>query len=208
MNRMPRMLATAAMALGVSALAGAACAADAVGTVTVTGSVASKCTVITGGTAGGLTFASAFGTAADELADSVGHLNTGWGAQPFSTATNGGNFQISCNKANPSLKIAATPMQTAGTAPTGYANTVSYQAYADFKAIDTSNSTSTVTLQVNSGTTAGGANSTGNLGGLYLQNTTNNVVVRADTFATAGGAGNILLTGTYTGTITVTITPS
>jgi hypothetical protein len=203
------MLAPAAIALGLAGLAGAASAADAVGTVTVNGSVATKCVVVTGGTSGGLAFSSSFGTNTTELADSVGHLNTAWGTQPFSTATNGANFQITCNNANPSLKIAATPMQTGGSPPNGYANTISYDAHADFKATDASNSLSTVTLNVSTGITAGGANTPGALGaGEFLQATTNNVVVRADNFATAGAATNILLTGTYQGTITVTITPS
>ena len=206
---MKRMLLAAVAAVGLVGLtAGAASAADAVGTITVNGSVASKCTVAAGGTVGGLTFGSSFGAIGTELADSAGHLNPNWGSQPFTTNGNG-NFQINCNKANPTVKIAATPMSTSGTAPTGYASIISYSAHATFKTIDALNTTGSVTVNVASGVTLAGASTSQALGsGLYLQNVGNNVVVTADTFATNGGASNILLSGDYLGTITVTITPA
>ncbi len=199
MNKMS-LAATAASALIMVLAAGAASAADAVGTVTVTGQVASKCTVITGGTAGGVLFSSNFG-ATTELADSSGHLISNFGA----FTTNGtGDFQINCNKANPSITLAASNMTTADTAPTGYANTVSYTAYADIGAISGANATSTVTRTVASGASTG---PTGLGSGLYVRNIANNVVVRADTFHTAAPS-DVLVAGSYSGTITLTLTPS
>ena len=201
---MKRTLIAACAAFALTGLmAGSASAADAVGTVTLNGSVASKCTVVTGGTSGGLLFSASFpASGTPELADAVGHL-AAFG--PFSTNGNG-NFQVNCNKANPVITLVASSMTTGISAPTGYANTITYTAYADFAAINGSSTTSTVTRTVASGAAASGPTALG--AGLYLQNVGNNVVVRADTFATAGGASNILVAGTYSGTITVTITPS
>ena len=200
---MKRLLTSAVAVIALAAIAGQALAADATGTVTVNGSVASKCTVVSGGTVGGTTFSSTF--SAGELADSAGHL-------AFSgsfTTVGAGDFQISCNKANPIITLNATPMTNLATAPAGYANTISYTAYADLKTINGSSTTGSVTRSIASGTGAGATNGPTALGsGLYLQNTTNNVVIRADTFATAGGATNILVGGAYAGVITLTITPA
>ena len=193
-------VASATAALVMALAAGTASAADAVGTLTVTGTVASKCTVITGGTAGGVLFSSNFG-ATTELSDSSGHLISNFGAF---TSNGAGDFQINCNKANPSITLAASPMTTTDAAPTGYANTVSYTAYADIGAISGANATSTVTRTVASGASTG---PTGLGSGLYVRNIANNVVVRADTFHTAAPS-DILVAGSYSGTITLTLTPS
>jgi len=199
---MKRFLTAASAALALAALAGQALAADAVGTVTVNGTVASKCTVVTGGTSGGTSFSSSF-TAPGDLADSVGHL-------AFSgsfTTVGDGDFQINCNKANPTITLSATSMTTAGSAPTGYANSVTYKAYADIKTINASNTTGTVTRSTTSGGSANGPTALGS--GLYLQNVANNVVIRADTFAVGtGNASDILVAGSYQGVITLTITPA
>lgn len=177
-----------------------ALAADTTGTLTVTGNVASKCTVISGGTTGSLAFGSNFG-GATELSDSSGHLISNFGAF---TSSGTGDFQINCNKANPSITLAATSMTTSAAAPTGYANTISYKAFADIAAISAANATSTVTRSTDSGASTG---PTGLGNGLYVQNTSNNVVIRANSFSTTAPS-DVLVAGAYSGTITVTLTPS
>lgn len=194
------ILAPLALAFATALIGANAMAADAVGTVTITGNVASKCTVISGGGLGGLTFGSNFG-GSTELSNSSGHLISNFGA--FSS-NGSGDFQVNCNKANPTITLAATAMPTAAAAPTGYANTISYKAFVDIAAISGANTTSVVTRSADSGATP----TTGGLGtGLYVQNTTNNVIVRANTFSTAA-ATDVLVAGAYSGTITLTLTPS
>jgi hypothetical protein len=210
---MKRILLAASATLVFSGFAATASAVPVTGTVNVIGHVDSSCTVTTGGS--GQTFTTAtFGGAGVQLDDGTGHLNTAWGSQPFATGAALGNFEVTCNNANPTITLAATPMNTAGSPATGYANIVHYNAYADFLTIT---GVTPATVHVPTGnaglatTDALAGATTGGVGlgaGVFFQNVANNVVIRADSFGTNGGNGNVLIPGTYTGVITLTITPT
>lgn len=200
-----------AAAVGTVTL-GAASSAFAVtaetGIVNITGTVPSQCSVVTGGTAGGNSFGATF--ALTQMVDNVGHLSPS--PTSFTTGAVLGNFQINCTKANPLVQITARSMTIGGTSspatpPTGYDDVVGYHAYADFATVVAPSTTGTVTKDVVS-SVVGASSTQTDLGGptVYLQNTSNNVIVRADTFTAAPGA--IIIAGSYTGTITVTITPA
>lgn len=179
----PVSSAIAAAALG---LAGAASAQTTTGTVNVVGTVGDKCTVSGGD-------ASSFSDTFDalELADTDGTLRT---IAPFSTSGEG--FQVHCTTI-PDVSITATPMSNVASAPSGYANTVNYIAYADFNVVAGADNTIS--------TPAGGSAGPTTLSA-HLENVADNVVIRADTFTTPG-ASDILVAGAYSGLITVTITP-
>jgi hypothetical protein len=177
-----------ATALAAFAFAGAASAQTVTGTVNVIGSVAEKCTV-TGGDSSS-SFSDTFN--AGELADTDGTLAT---IAPFSTASTGG-WRVHCTTV-PDVSISATPMVNVAPAPSGYANTVNYVAYADFDVVTGPNETISTPTGGSSGPTALGS---------HLQNVTDNVVIRANTFTTPN-VGDILVSGSYSGVITVTITP-
>jgi hypothetical protein len=177
-----------AAVLSALAVAGVASAQTVTGTVQVTGSVGEKCTVTGGDSASA--FSDTF--AAGELADTDGTLRT---ITPFSTAASGG-WRVHCTTI-PDVAITATAMTNVATAPTGYANTVNYVAYADFDVVTGPNQTISTPTGGSSGPTALGS---------HLQNVTDNVVIRADTFTTPN-VGDILVSGSYSGLITVTITP-
>lgn len=198
---MKRNSILATLALATALIGANAMAADAVGTVNILGTVGSKCTVVSGGAAGGLTFGTTFGSATTNLADANGRLATTFG--PF-TSNGNGNFQLFCNNANPIIGLVATSMTTTGTVTAGYANTIKYSAGVDIAAITGAGVTSLVTRTVLSGA----AKISSGLGvGLYTRNVANNVIVRASTFSTAA-VTDVLMPGAYSGTITLTLTPS
>ena len=100
------------------------------GDVTITGSVAPKCLVVTGGTPAGTTFAGTI--ALGELSQATGLLRTDL-ATTFNTAANALAFQVVCTSAKPTVTVDANPIvATTATAPSGYANTVHYQATVTF----------------------------------------------------------------------------
>jgi hypothetical protein len=173
--------------LAALAFAGVAAAQTTTGTVDVVGTVGEKCTVTGGDTS--TTFSDTFD--ALELADTDGTLRA---IAPFSTA--GSSWRVHCTTI-PDVSISATSMANVATAPSGYANTVNYIAYADFDVVTGPDETIS--------TPSGGSSGPTTLGS-HLQNVTDNVVIRADTFTTPN-VGDILVSGSYAGLITVTITP-
>jgi hypothetical protein len=181
-------LITAAIVAATIGFAGAASAQATTGTVNVVGTVGEKCTV-TGGDS-----TTAFSDTFDalDLADTDGTLRT---IAPFSTS--GSGWRVHCTTI-PDVSITASAMTTAGTPPSGYANTVNYTAYADFILVTGPDQT------VSTPTTIG-SDGPDTLNA-HLQNVNDNVVIRADTFATPN-VGDILMTGSYSGQIVVTITP-
>jgi hypothetical protein len=177
-----------ATALAAFAFASAASAQTTTGTVNVVGTVGEKCTVTSGDTS--TTFSDTFD--ALDLANTNGTLRT---IAPFSTASTGG-WRVHCTSI-PDVSISATPMVNVAPAPSGYANRVNYIAYADFDVVTGSNEIIS--------TPTGGSSAPTALGS-HLQNVTDNVVIRADTFTTPN-VGDILVSGSYSGAITVTVTP-
>jgi hypothetical protein len=186
-GKMRVRLISAAAAAAVLGFASAASAQTTTGTVNVIGTVADKCTVSGGASA--TTFSDTFN--ALELADTDGTLRT---IAPFTTAGEG--FQVHCTTI-PDVSITATPMTNLASAPSGYANTVNYVAYADFNVVVGGDNTISTPTGGSSGPTPLTA---------HLENVSDNVVIRADTFTTPG-ANDILVAGAYAGLITVTITP-
>ena len=189
MKRIVFLMAASAALVAAPALAQEG---DVVGTVEVTGSVASKCVVIGEGV--GQTFSDTFALGA--LDDTDGTLGT--------ISNQSTSFRVNCTKANPAIKLEAGSLVNTASAPTGFTNTVRYTAYADFATQSTTTS-ATKTLSVD---TAAETEDSDDLDGAFLANTgNNNVTVRAESFNVAN-ATDILVAGDYTSTITVTITPA
>ena len=195
-----KTLLTAAAALGLCAIAGAASAADAVGTITLNGHVGSACTVIQGGS--GTTFGATFDLG--ELTDgSTGHLRSDIKAgSPISGLTF--NFTLVCSGANEGVSVRSTALTNAATAPTGYSNAVDFTGNAHFLLVSSGGAS---TLDVANLTTAAAATTNSFGASNFLQNVNNNVVVSAYSFAAHGG-DNLLVAGSYAGSIVVDITPS
>ena len=171
------------------AVAGAASAQTVTGTVNITGNVNSKCSV--NGPGGPSAFSDTWNLG--ELADGDGTLTT-----IPNQSTSGDGIQVTCTS-RPNVSITASPITNVAPVPgTGYANTINYTAYADFLTVPSA-------TEIISDASGGGGSTPIQLAA-HLRNISDNVVVRADSFATAN-ASDILVSGSYSGQITVTITP-
>jgi phage-related minor tail protein len=185
---MKKLLFTALLA--GSALAAVPAAAQSVsGNVTVTGTVAAKCT-----SAGGQNGSINLG----ELAVADGKVN------PTFSANVGGlsrSFTVTCTSANPQISVDATALvNSAIVTPTaGYTNTVHYTATmvaskaagGTTSAIDTSNVAGATTALV----------------GDHLANAPNNIVLTVSNGNTTT-ATDMLEAGDYSGVIALTVSPS
>ena len=184
----------------IALLAAAACAAlatpamaqNVTGTITLNGTVANKCSVTSAPAGSTFTQTVSFG----ELAQANGTLKTG-----LDTAFTAAAVQatVVCNTGTPKVSVNADPMVNTATAPTGYANTINYTASVAVAATGANAGPFTNSTLAAAGT----ATSVGSA----LANSANNVVITANTFATPGGS-DILVAGSYTGTITVVISPT
>jgi hypothetical protein len=173
-------------------LATPAMAQNVTGTITLNGTVASKCTVTSA--PAGATFAQTvnFG----ELAQADGTLRSGLSTDFSATPV---QATVVCNTATPKISVDANPMVNSATAAAGYANTINYTA-----------SVAVATTGANAGpftnaTTAapGAATAIGS----ELANSANNVVVTTTGYATPNGT-DILVAGSYTGNIVIVISPT
>ena len=186
----------------IAFLAAAACAAiaapamaqsSATGTITLNGTVANKCSVTSA--PAGSTFAQTvnFG----ELAQANGTLRSGLAGE-FTTAAV--QATVVCNTGTPKVAVDANPMVNVTTAaPTGYANTINYTASVAVTATGANAGPFTnSTLAAAAPATAVGS---------ALANSANNVVITTNTYATPA-ATDILVAGSYTGTIVVVISPA
>ncbi|HEY5712494.1 MAG TPA: hypothetical protein VIT38_11420 [Allosphingosinicella sp.] len=119
-----------AVAAGSAFIATSAPAQTVSGDVTITGSVAPKCLVVTGGTPNGTNFAGTIPLG--ELAQASGILRTGLTAD-FNTGGGLLNFQVVCTSARPTVTVDANPIVAAtAAASAGYANTIHYNAAVTF----------------------------------------------------------------------------
>ena len=186
---MKKFVIAAAAATSLGLIASPAAAQSASGTVNVTGSVAAKCTASTpiGGN-----------IVLNELAQSDGTVDSA-----FSNASNLFlDFTVRCTSPNPGLSLNATALANGTTgAGNGYADTVHY--------------TSTLAAQKAGGgvasinyTTADvlPAASTGAIGD-RLANVGDNIRVTVSN-GTTTNTGDLLTAGSYSGTITLTVSPS
>lgn len=180
----------------------AAAVGDVTGTVTINGSVASKCSVVDG-----------TGTASSSFASTVnmGELSGGDGkllpSATLATTFNAGgtstaalSFRVVCTTATPGISVTANPIVISGggTPATGYDNTVNYKANAAFTLVGGSQTVSDLS-------SAAGA-TTASLTGRLAGGTTNNLTITADTFSTPGGG--VMTAGSYSGSIAIVVTPS
>lgn len=177
------------------------------GTVNVTGTVNSRCSVVlTPGGASATTFSgtinlNALDDADGTLRDNLIGSTTGATADNLHVTT-----RVVCNVAAPVVTISATALQIAGgtlDGTTGYSDTVHYTAQVG---VTLANAT-TEFRRVNtlSGAVAPGA--TGALAQPISAAPGNNVDVSIYGLASEGANTNILAAGTYNGVVTVTINP-
>ena len=188
-------LSTAALAAAVIP-AMAQAATGVTGTVNITGTVTSKCLV----TAPGSTPGPDFGGNVN-----LGDLATGTGGTltpglAVTATANQTQFRVICTSANTQVSVTANPLITGtGTgAPSGYANHVNYNSHVAFalvggtQTVDAPSTGTAVTPAAYSDRLATGAT---------------NVTVTADTFATPA-LTDVMMVGSYAGSIVVTITPA
>lgn len=166
------------------------------GTVTINGTVGEKCIVTDAGDDPNTDFGGIVDLGA--LDDTDGTLRSIAAISASSDLANLG-FRVVCTTATPSVSVTAAPMVNASaTAPTGYANTVHFTADANFSVVGGTDSFQVVT----DGTaTNGGALSN------RLATGPDNVQVDLSNFHTPA-ATDVLTAGTYTGTVSITISPS
>ena len=199
---MTRSIITSTVAAAALLLmAGTASAQNASSTITINGSVASKCTVTAGGTAG------AFDATVNlnELADADGTLRDNLVSTTAAVGAFENTFSLRCTGSNANVSVTANPMlgNSADTPPAGYTKTIHLTGRAEFDRVGT-NSTE---LVVEDGSLVAGA-TTGSFGaGNFLANTNNNVRVSVYGFNTTDPAA-LLLAGAYVGTVVVVVGPT
>ena len=160
--------------------------AQATGTITLTGTVGDKCTVVGTAIGGNVDFLA--------LDTGAGTLRSGLDTD-FGTKT----FTVKCTSANPTISVTALPLATGAAAGTGYDNSIDYSA-----TVTVDKATTGTTAVTDSSTVA--AATTGQVGA-RLANSTGNVRVTAGSFATNANT-DLLVSGTYNGSIAITISPT
>lgn len=189
MKKIALIAMTAAAAIATPAMA-----QNATGTINITGSVAPKCFVIGGAT--GSTFTA--NVPMGELAQADGTLKTS--ADLSATfAEKGGaalDARVLCTSATPGVSVKAEPLVNTADAGTGYDNSVDYQADVAFTLVGGTDQSvsdaSTDELATTDQLTA------------RLNGTGTNVRVRTSEWSADG----TLVAGSYTGKITVVISPT
>lgn len=191
------LAASAASALALATPAGAQ---SVTGVVNITGNVASKCIVAT---AGNPTGPATFGgtVALGNLAQADGTLATDL-ATRFNAAGNNTQLQykIVCTSANTNVSVDSDPILAAtGLAQAGYANRVDYKAHV------------AVTLVSGPGAPIASDSSDAAATSVNYPNrlavATTNIVVTADTFRTANLTDILVADASYTGKITIVVSP-
>lgn len=189
----------ALLALTAAAVVATPAAAQVTGTINITGSVAVKCMVVSGGQA-----SSTFGTtvALGELAQANGTVedSTTLATRFNSVGGAGLSAHVVCTSADATVTVDADPLvsPSGASAPTGYTNTVNYQADVTF-------TKTTGTTLVSNDSTAGGSTSSA-LGGRFAA-TGSNISVATSNWRTPG-TGDLLTSGTdYAGKIVITVSP-
>jgi hypothetical protein len=192
---MKKTFLTIATIAATTVIAGSAFAqaAAVTGSVEVKGTVGAKCRVAPGA---GSTFSGVIDFGALDKAD--GTLDTAKADQNASVVT--GAFRVLCSGGATNATISATPMINTATAPAGYTNTVGYTATATISLAGGGSAAPTIA----SGLTPTGATSAATPLGLLSAAAGPNIVVSAGTLASSG---DVLVAGSYTGNITVTINP-
>ena len=180
-----------ALAATTAFIALPAAAQTVTGTVTLTGSVAPKCSVQPGA---GSTFSRSVNF--NELSQANGTLRTGLSAD-FAAAV--ADVQIVCNTNTPTVTVTSLPLATGAAAAAGYDNSIDYTAH-----VLVSKAGGGTTLVDDDSNPLTGTGPTA-VGGALLNGT--NVNITADNFRT-NAASDLLVAGSYSGTITIVIAPS
>lgn len=168
------------------------------GTVTLDGTVDAKCLVTTTGAVpspdfGGAIHLSQLDDGTTGKLRAIGTVSAG--------ANTNLNFRVVCTTATPAVSVTSTALKTGtGTAPTGYANTVHYSSTVAFDIAGSGTPTNVTTV------TDGTATSTSNLPGRLATSPTN-IHVSATSFHTPG-LNDVLVAGTYNGSIAITVSPN
>ena len=180
-----------AMTAALLALPQAAFAQQATGTINLTGTVTGRCSVVGGGQA----FSETINLG--ELAGPDGRLRADLtDASPDAIRS----FSLVCTSATPSVELSAERLTTGTTAPAGYANNIDYTAQV--AVLQASGSPPDITY-----TTASSLPAPTNVQlTAPLANAADNVTIRVHSFGTAAGA--LLVAGSYTSVIHITITPT
>ncbi|HYJ52300.1 MAG TPA: hypothetical protein VEW04_03925 [Allosphingosinicella sp.] len=183
-----KYLVTAAALLALPQMA---LAQQVTGTINLTGVVAGRCSVLAGGQA----FSETINLG--ELSGNDGRLRTDLtDASPDAVR----NYSIVCTSATPRVILSATRLSTGTTAPAGYANNIDYTAQvAVLQASGTPPSITYVTASALPAPTNVQLTAP-------LANAADNVTVRVHSFRTAAGA--LLVAGSYTSVIQITISPT
>jgi hypothetical protein len=198
-----KKIALLALAVSSAAIATPAMAAtgDTVGTINIIGSVASKCTVLVGaGTS------STWGTSIDmlELADANGTLlPSAQLSNTFNSQANSNRIaRVVCTTLAPKITVNAKPLVNSATVPTGYVNTVHFQADVAVTTVggtEPTHSDDSLDYPTATGPTA--LLSALSASGDYVTISTSN-------WRTISNSGQQMVAGSYTGgQIVVTISP-
>jgi hypothetical protein len=179
------------------AVAPAVMAQTVTGTVNVTGSVAAKCVVITGGAGASFSGSIPLG----ELAGTDGTLASTLSGSTNASPAGSTQFRVNCNSVAPKVTISSTrlALTPTATAPTGYTGVIDYTAALD--AALSSGSTQTVSYATAAALPAATVQSLSS----SLANAANNLTVKA--YALNTGAGALLMAGNYASVISITIEP-
>jgi hypothetical protein len=193
-----KKFALLALAASTAALATPSMAQTVTGTINISGSVANKCTVVNGSTT-----SATFGTTINmgELAGNDGTLlPTATLEGTFVTQTAGANIaRVVCTTLNPTISVDADPLVNSTSNPTGYVNTVHFQADVAVTKVGSSQ-----TYSNDSNAAAGSATPLG----AALAATGNNVAITTSNWRTISNSGQQMVAGSYNnGKIVVTIAP-
>jgi len=181
----------AVMAAALVALPQMALAQQTTGTINLQGTVAGQCSV----TGGGQSFSETINLG--ELSGNDGRLRTDLtDASPDAVR----NFSVVCTSATPRVRLSATRLSTATTAPTGYASDIDFTA--EVAVLQASGTPPQITY-----TTASSLPAPTDVSlNAPLANAADNVTLRVYSFGTAAGA--LLVAGDYTSVISITISPT
>lgn len=193
-----KKIALLALAASTAAIATPSMAQDVTGTINISGSVANKCAVVTGSST-----SATFGTTINmgELADTDGTLlPTATLEGTFVTQTAGANIaRVVCTTLNPTISVDADPLVNSTSNPTGYVNTVHFQADVAVTKVGSSQ-----TYSNDSNAAPGSATPLG----AALAATGNNVAITTSNWRTISNSGQQMVAGAYNnGKIVVTIAP-
>lgn len=197
---MRKFIVTALAAASALAIATPAAAQTVTGVVNITGNVDSKCIVAT---AGNPTGPATFGgtVALGNLAQADGTLATDLSTR-FNAPGNNTQLQykIICTSANTNVSVDADPIVAAtGLAQTGYANRVDYKAHV---AVTLVGGAGAPLASDSSDAAATAVNYTDRLAVAAT-----NITVTADTFRTANVTDILVADASYTGKITIVVSP-